>query len=69
MRGQSCLKAAPIKRGSRLSGCHTGREREKLKMTSTSGLEEREAGDGIVQVNFHPWEFREATVLFSYSKM
>lgn len=38
-------------------------------MTSTSGLEGREVGNDIVQVNFHPWEFKDVSALFSYSEM
>lgn len=66
MRGQSCLKTAPH---NRLNGYHAGKEREKLKLTPTSGFEQREVGNGIVQVNFHPREFKDVSALFSYSEM
>ena len=33
------------------------------------GLEEREVGNDIVQVNFHPQEFKDVSALCSYSEM
>lgn len=58
-----------IQRGNGVSRWCVGEEREKLKMTLTFELEKVEAGDGIIQVNFHPQEFKDVSKLFSYNEM
>ena len=44
-------------------------KKEKVKMTLTLELEKMEASGGIMQVNFHQKEFKDASKLFSYNEM